>query len=62
MGKADGFLTYGRELPAARDPKERINDSNEIYTSFPEEKQKYRRPAAWTAVFLSATAAAPWAT
>ncbi|MFD1186809.1 glutamate synthase subunit beta [Pontibacter rugosus] len=40
MGKADGFLTYGRELPAARDPKERINDSNEIYTSFPEEKTK----------------------
>ncbi len=40
MGKADGFLTYDRELPKARDPKERINDSNEIYTAFPEEKTK----------------------
>ncbi|RIJ42885.1 glutamate synthase subunit beta [Pontibacter oryzae] len=40
MGQADGFLKYDRELPGARDPKERINDSNEIYTSFPEEKTK----------------------
>lgn len=40
MGKADGFLAYNRELPKARDPKERINDSNEIYTAFPEEKTK----------------------
>lgn len=40
MGKIDGFLTYDRELPKARDPKERINDSNEIYTAFPEEKTK----------------------
>ncbi|AKD04058.1 glutamate synthase subunit beta [Pontibacter korlensis] len=40
MGKADGFLKFSRELPAARAPKERINDSNEIYTSFPEEKTK----------------------
>ncbi|PRY04659.1 glutamate synthase (NADPH/NADH) small chain [Pontibacter ummariensis] len=40
MGKVDGFLTYDRELPQARDPKERINDSNEIYTAFPEEKTK----------------------
>ncbi|MHA6248350.1 glutamate synthase subunit beta [Pontibacter sp. CAU 1760] len=38
MGKADGFLTYDRELPQTRDPKERINDSNEIYTVFPEKK------------------------
>ncbi|QCR23202.1 glutamate synthase subunit beta [Pontibacter sp. SGAir0037] len=40
MGKADGFLIYDRELPKTRDPKERINDSNEIYTPFPEEKTK----------------------
>ncbi|TPE42158.1 glutamate synthase subunit beta [Pontibacter mangrovi] len=40
MGKADGFLKYERELPATRDPKERIHDSNEIYTSFPEEKTR----------------------
>lgn len=40
MGKIDGFLTYDRELPKARDPKERINDSNEIYTAFPDEKTK----------------------
>ncbi|SFH08344.1 glutamate synthase subunit beta [Pontibacter chinhatensis] len=40
MGKTDGFLLYTRELPQARDPKERINDSNEIYTSFPEEKTR----------------------
>ncbi|RDV16799.1 glutamate synthase subunit beta [Pontibacter diazotrophicus] len=40
MGKEDGFLKYNRELPKARDPKQRINDSNEIYTEFPEEKTK----------------------
>ncbi|WP_266204973.1 glutamate synthase subunit beta [Pontibacter kalidii] len=40
MGKTDGFLLYTRELPQARNPKERINDSNEIYTSFPEEKTR----------------------
>ncbi|TXK33809.1 glutamate synthase subunit beta [Pontibacter qinzhouensis] len=35
MGKADGFLKYDRELPSYRDPKERINDSKEIYLEFP---------------------------
>ncbi|GAB3539342.1 glutamate synthase subunit beta [Pontibacter brevis] len=40
MGHAEGFLKYNRELPQARDPKQRINDSNEIYTEFPEEKTK----------------------
>lgn len=40
MGKADGFLKYDRELPATRDPKERIKDSKEIYQEFPEEKTK----------------------
>ncbi|WP_114783644.1 glutamate synthase subunit beta [Botryobacter ruber] len=40
MGKLDGFLIYGRELPAYRDPKERIHDSNEIYLEFPEAKTR----------------------
>ncbi|MCC9135247.1 glutamate synthase subunit beta [Pontibacter silvestris] len=38
MGKVDGFLLYDRELPAPRDPKERVHDSKEIYQPFPEEK------------------------
>lgn len=38
MGKIDGFLKHERELPEARDPKERIKDSKEIYKDFPEEK------------------------
>ena len=40
MGKADGFLQYGRELPPQRDPKERVQDSREIYLDFPEEKTR----------------------
>jgi glutamate synthase (NADPH) small chain len=40
MGKPDGFLKYNREEPNARDPKVRINDSNEIYETFPEEKTR----------------------
>ncbi|ALJ00029.1 glutamate synthase subunit beta [Rufibacter tibetensis] len=40
MGIADGFLKYNRELPGTRDPKVRVNDSNEIYLPFPEEKTK----------------------
>jgi glutamate synthase (NADPH/NADH) small chain len=40
MGKADGFLKYGRELPPQRDPKERILDSKELYLEFPEEKTR----------------------
>jgi glutamate synthase (NADPH) small chain len=31
MAKPTGFLEYNRELPAERDPKERINDYQEIY-------------------------------
>jgi len=38
MGQKDGFLKFGRELPAPRDPEERIDDYKEIYVEFPEEK------------------------
>ncbi|WP_026463220.1 glutamate synthase subunit beta [Adhaeribacter aquaticus] len=38
MGKPTGFLEYGRELPKKRDPKTRINDYNELYEPFGEEK------------------------
>lgn len=40
MGKIDGFLKIERELPKARDPKERIGDFKEIYDEFAEEKTK----------------------
>jgi glutamate synthase (NADPH/NADH) small chain len=38
MGKPTGFMEFGRELPKKRDPKERINDYNELYIEFGEEK------------------------
>ena len=38
MGKPTGFLEFDRELPAKRDPKERINDYREIYIDFDDEK------------------------
>ena len=38
MGKPTGFLEFGRELPKKRDPKVRINDYNELYEDFGEEK------------------------
>ncbi|MTI22704.1 glutamate synthase subunit beta [Fulvivirga sp. RKSG066] len=38
MGNKEGFLKYDRELPQARDPKVRINDFNEIYEEFPEQR------------------------
>jgi len=38
MGKPTGFMEYGRELPKKRDPKDRINDYNELYLEFGEEK------------------------
>jgi glutamate synthase (NADPH) small chain len=40
MGKPTGFLEFGRELPSKRDPKIRINDYNELYEDFGEEKIK----------------------
>jgi glutamate synthase (NADPH) small chain len=38
MGKATGFLEYGRELAERRPVTERVNDWFEIYVDFPEEK------------------------
>lgn len=38
MGQIDGFLKFERELPSSRDPKERINDSHEIYLPFDDKK------------------------
>ncbi len=38
MGKPTGFKEYNRELPKTRDPQERIQDYNELYLSFEEEK------------------------
>ncbi|HEX8546904.1 MAG TPA: glutamate synthase subunit beta [Cytophagaceae bacterium] len=40
MGKPTGFMEYGRELPKKRDPKTRINDYQELYVEFSEEKIK----------------------
>jgi glutamate synthase (NADPH) small chain len=38
MGKIKGFLEFDRELPRKKDPKERINDYNEIYLEFEDKK------------------------
>lgn len=38
MGKPTGFLEFDRELPGKRDPKTRINDYNELYLEFSDEK------------------------
>ena len=38
MGKPTGFKEFTRELPAKRDPKTRVNDYNELYVEFSEEK------------------------
>ncbi len=38
MGKPTGFKEFNRELPKTRDPKERINDYQELYLKFNEEK------------------------
>jgi glutamate synthase (NADPH) small chain len=40
MGNPKGFLTYTRELPKSRNPKERIGDYKEIYEPFEEDKVK----------------------
>ena len=40
MGKPTGFLEYNRELPADREPKERICDWKEFHTHFDSEKLK----------------------
>lgn len=36
MGKPTGFIEFDRELPQARDPKERIKDYNEFLPAMPE--------------------------
>jgi len=38
MGKPTGFMEFKRELPADRDPKERIKDWNEFHLHMPEEQ------------------------
>ena len=38
MGKPTGFMEYSREIPADREPLERIRDWNEFHLPMPEEK------------------------
>jgi glutamate synthase (NADPH) small chain len=38
MGAKEGFIKYKREVPASRDPKDRIKDYKEIYQPFHQEK------------------------
>ena len=38
MAAVDGFLKFDRELPESRDPQNRINDYQEIYKPFSEDK------------------------
>ena len=40
MGKPTGFMEYERELPKSRNPLDRIQDWEELYLNFPEEKLK----------------------
>ncbi|MBM7855369.1 glutamate synthase (NADPH/NADH) small chain [Desulfohalotomaculum tongense] len=40
MGKPTGFMEYNRELPAHREPLERVNDWQEFHHRLPEEKLK----------------------
>jgi len=40
MGKSTGFMEYARELPADREPIERIKDWNEFHTHWTDEKQR----------------------
>jgi glutamate synthase (NADPH/NADH) small chain len=37
MGKTTGFMEYQREIPADRDPLERLNDWNEFHLHMPDE-------------------------
>jgi glutamate synthase (NADPH/NADH) small chain len=38
VGKVTGFMEYARETPARRPVEERINDFQEVYQEFPEQK------------------------
>lgn len=40
MGKSTGFMEYARELPADREPIERIKDWKEFHTHWTDEKQR----------------------
>jgi glutamate synthase (NADPH/NADH) small chain len=40
MGQIDGFMKFNREMPASRDPKERIKDYKEVYKPWDKEKVK----------------------
>jgi glutamate synthase (NADPH/NADH) small chain len=40
MGKPTGFMEYTRELPADRDPRERLCDWGEFHTHLPDEELK----------------------
>lgn len=40
MGQADGFMKFDRELPASRNPKDRIQDYKEVYAPLSKEKVK----------------------
>ena len=40
MGKPTGFMEYKREVPADREPLDRINDWNEFHESFIDEKKR----------------------
>src|SRR5690606_18225639 len=44
MGQIDGFMKYNREMPKARDPKERVRDYKEIY--LPQTEDKINQQAA----------------
>lgn len=44
MGEIDGFMKYERQMPASRDPKERVRDFKEVY--MPLEKEKVKQNAA----------------
>ena len=38
MGKVTGFMEYTREVPGRRPVAERVNDFQEVYQEFPEQK------------------------
>lgn len=38
MGQIDGFMKFDREMPTSRNPKERLKDYKEVYTSLTKEK------------------------
>jgi hypothetical protein len=57
MGKPTGFIEFTRELPADRDPLERIKDWKEIHLHLPEENLKKQGSRCMDCGIPSATAA-----